>query len=472
MDPYLYQYAIGGLVFAVGMMFAWRQGYVGGGARAPWTLVLVGGLALIAGIQGFLEYAPMSELPAVPYTGEPLRPGRLGQPIDYAVMVGYFVAILGIGVWFGQGQKNTKDFFFGGQRFSWWLIAASLVATTIGSASFVKYSKIAWGYGLASSQTYLNDWFWLPLVIFGWLPILYFSRLTSIPEYFEHRFGAAQRRIITALLLLYLVGYVGINLFTMGKALNTLLGWPVFGSAVLVAGISAIYVSAGGQASVIMTDLFQGVMLLATGMLLLVLGAHELGGLEPLWENMPRGHRTAFTNFNEDPSYNSVGIFWQDGMANSAMFYFLNQGILMRFMAARSVDDGRKAAVTVLAVLMPIAAVVVASGGWVGRALAHAGVMPPDMPGDAVFFVTAELLARPGVFGLIMASLTAALMSTVDSLITAIAAIVVNDVVRPMRPKATDPELLNAARVSSIVVAMVGVGLVPVFMEFDSIYAA
>ena len=92
-----------------------------------------------------------------------------------------------------------------------------MIATTTGSYSFVKYSKIAYGYGIASSQTYLNDWFWMPLALFGWLPILYFQRLVSIPEYFERRFGSRERKIATWLLLLYLVGYVGINLFTMGS---------------------------------------------------------------------------------------------------------------------------------------------------------------------------------------------------------------------------------------------------------------
>ena len=116
--------------------------------------------------------------------------------------------MLGIGTWFGRGQQSTKDFFFGGQRFSWWLISFSLVATTIGSYSFVKYSKVAYNYGIASSQTYLNDWFWVPLMLFGWLPILYFTRLVSIPEYFEKRL-AGERRIATWLLLVYLIGYVG-----------------------------------------------------------------------------------------------------------------------------------------------------------------------------------------------------------------------------------------------------------------------
>ncbi|MBW2255683.1 MAG: sodium:solute symporter family protein [Deltaproteobacteria bacterium] len=473
MDPFLYQYGIGGFIFVVGLSFAWRQGYLGltgGGLRN--LVMLLGGLVLFMGIQGYLQYAPMAEADPIPYTGEPLEKGMIGKPIDYAIMVAYFLAILLIGTFFGRNQKDTKDFFFGGQRFSWWLIAFSLVATTIGSYSFVKYSRIAYNYGLASSQTYLNDWLWVPLLLFGWLPILYFSRLTSIPEYFEHRFGRASRNIVTVLLLTYLVGYVGVNLFTMGKALHILLGWDVFYAAVLVATISAIYVTFGGQTSVIMTDLFQGVMLLATGLVLLFLGAHYLGGMDVLWSHLPRGHRTAFTNFNTDPSYNSVGVYWQDGVANTAMFYFLNQGILMRFMAARSVRDGRLAAIAVLAVLMPIAAVVVASGGWVGKSLVHAGALPPDVDGGEVFFIAAEFLARPGVFGLIMASLTAALMSTVDSLITAISAIVVNDIYNPIRPKASQKELLRVARYAAVLVAVLGVALVPVFNMFDSIYAA
>ena len=473
MDPLLYQYSVGGLVFLVGLGFAWKQGYVslsGPGLRN--LLLMVGGLAAIAGVQAWLQYAPMETSEAVAYTGEPYVRSRLGTPLDYGIMVGYFVAMLAIGTWFGRGSTSTKDFFFGGQRFSWWLISFSMVATTIGSYSFVKYSKIAFGYGIASSQTYLNDWLWAPLLMFGWLPLLYFSRVVSIPEYFSRRFGPGARQVATWLLLVYLVGYVGINLFTMGQALNILLGWPVFWSAAGVAAVSAVYVTFGGQTSVIMTDLFQGAMLLATGLVLLFLGVDYLGGFEQFWEHLPRAHRQAFVPFNEDPAYPAVGIFWQDAMANSAMFYFLNQGMVMRLLSARSVKDSRKAVVTVMLVLMPIAALVVASGGWVAKALTHAGVLDPNIEGKEAFFVAADFLAMPGVFGLIMAALTAALMSTVDTLVTAVAAIAVNDVYAPMRPDSTDKQRLGVARIASVSISVVGVLLVPVFMQFGSIYSA
>ena len=474
MDPYLYQYGVGAVVFTVGLVYAARQGYVGlSGSGLRNLVVMLGGLLFFMAIQGYLQYAPMAEAHRVPYAGGDVASGEsIGKPVDYAVMVLYLVLILAVGTYFGRRQKNIQDFFFGGQRFSWWLIAFSLVATLVGSYSFVKYSQAAYSYGLASSQTYLNDWAWMPLLVFGWIPILYFSRITSVPEYFGRRFNSRVRFWATVSVLIYLISYVGVNLYTMGTVLENLLGWNVLGAAVLVASVSAVYVTFGGQTSVIMTDLFQGLMLLLTGVVLLALGVHYLGGFSEFWEHLPRGHRLAFSNFNDDPSFPSVGIFWQDAMANSAFFYFLNQGILMRFMATKSAREARKAAIAMPLILMPIAACVVASGGWIARAFVHAGVLPEMEPGRA-FYVAAEFLSRPGVFGLIIAAVTAALMSTVDTLITAVSSVVVNDLYRPYWNRdAGEKQLLRVARITAVTATVLGIALVPVFAQFKTIYAA
>ncbi len=475
MIQFSYVYGIGGLVFLMGLFVAFRSGHLGlAGAGFKRLLLCLGGLAFFAGLQGFLQFGDFTAAPAGGFTGklEDVSGEALATPLDWGIVIGYFLLILVLGTWFGKNQKDTKDFFFGGQRFSWWLITFSLLATTVGSYSFVKYSRVSYKYGLASSQTYLNDWYWFPLLAFVWIPILYFSRITSIPEYFERRFDRRTRRAVTGLLLIYLISYVGVNLFTMGKVLNILLGWDVLTAAVIVACISAVYVTAGGQTSVIVTDLFQGVMLLATGLVLVFLGAQLMGGLDQLWAHLPVDNRRAFTNFAEDPSYSTVGIFWQDAMANTAMFYFVNQGMAMRFMAARSVGEARKSAMAVLLILMPVAALVVASGGWVGSSLAHGGHLPSNMEPAKVFFITAKFLSQPGVFGLILAALTAALMSTVDTLITAVSAIAVNDIYGPARPNANEEQKLKVARWVAIGTTLVGIALVPIFNQFKSIYAA
>lgn len=480
MTSLLYVYGVGGLVFLLGLGVGWRHGYLslsGAGLRRLTVCLFVAGFFL--GIQAWLELAPMTpQRPQQPYTGEAdamfVKDGVIGAaPIDYAIVIGYFAVILTIGTWFSRRQRTTRDFFFGGQRFSWWLIAVSLVATTVGSYSFVKYSETGFLFGFSSSQTYLNDWIWFPLLVFGWLPILYFSRVTSIPEYFGRRFDSTVRFWATVCVLIYLIGYIGVNLFTMGKVLNAMVGWDIWTAATVVAVVSAIYVTAGGQTSVIMTDLFQGMMLLLAGVLILVLGMQHMGGAAEMWANLPREHRAAFPGFNDSGKFSTVGIFWQDGLANTAMFYFLNQGIIMRFLSAKSLAESRRATAATILVLMTVAAFIVGGGGWLARALVNAGDLPADLKAGEAFYIATKVISTPGVFGLILAALTAALMSTVDTLITAVAAIGVNDVYKPyIRPDADDKQMLRVARISSVAVTLMGVLLVPIMMNFDTIYEA
>lgn len=480
-DAFIYSYFLGGIVFIIGIVYAVLNGYIGFHGRGLRNLLIsLGIIFFYIVIQGYLQYAPMQEAASVEYTGgadeiikSAKEPGHVrGTRLDYAIVIIYFMTILAIGTWFSRRQKTTKDFFFGGQRFAWWLIAFSLIATTVGSYSFVKYSEIGYQYGLGSTQAYWNDWLWFPLLAFGWLPILYFSRVVSIPEYFGRRFNNNVRFWATIYIFIYLIGYVGVNLFTMGTVVNILLGWPIPVAALLVAMVSATYVTLGGQTSVIMTDLLQGVILLIVGVLIFTLGAAYIGGFDLLWLNIPADMRVAFPNFNEDPNFPAIGIFWQDAFANTAVFYFLNQGMVMRFMAAKSLDESRKAATAMMVGLMFIGALVVASGGLVARAFTTAGIIP-EVEAREAFFIAAELLSHPGIFGLILAAMTAALMSTVDTLITAVSAVAVNDIYRPyIRPGATDRQLLKVARITAVSVATLGVIMVPVFMQFETIYVA
>ena len=405
-----------------------------------------------------------------------------GETIDYVIVVAYFVIILGFGSLFGRYTKSTKDFFFSGQRFSWWLIAFSCVATVVGSYSFIKYAAAGYRYGFSSTMSYLNDWFLVPLFMLGWLPIIYYSRVTSIPEYFEKRFGRSTRVMAVVFILLYLTGYIGINLYTLGVAMHAIVpAFGVFAWAAIIAVIAAIYVTFGGQTAVIMTDLAQGLLLLGAGVLLLVLGIWYLGehngqglsGLAAFWQGLPIDHRLPYSGFAHPDRFPMAGIFWQDLFGSSMFFYFANQGLIMRFLAVKSVAEGRKAIIVVALVLMPLAALSVGNAGWLGRSMATYGLIPADTDPNQIFMVVTELVSRPGVFGLILAALTAALMSTVDTLINAVSAIAVNDIWKPfIAPDRPDKHYLSMARIFSIVFTVAGLALVPLYMTFESIYVA
>ena len=392
--------------------------------------------------------------------------------LDYIVLVFYFLLILSIGTLFSRFTRSTKDFFFGGQRFSWWLIAMSSVATVVGSYSFVKYSQIGYQHGFSSTMTYLNDWFIIPFFVLGWLPILYFNRIHSIPEYFARRFDEKAKLTSVIIILLFLTGYVGINFYTLGVALQPLLGINLYVIIVIVAIIGAIYMHAGGQTSVILTDLFQGFVLLAAGFLVFAMGLGYLGGWERFLEGLPLAHKFPFASFNTPAEFNFAGIFWQDAAASSVAFYFMNQGTIMRFLSCRSERDARKAVFAIILVLMPLAVLAIANTGWLGRSMTTLGLIPEVEPRN-IFVIVASKVTLPGIFGLVLAALTAAMMSTIDTLINAVSAIFVNDVYRPyIKKNQKDSHYLRIARITAIVTTVTGILLVPFFASFKSIYEA
>jgi SSS family solute:Na+ symporter len=397
----------------------------------------------------------------------------IGTQFDYMVIIGYFVLIFSFGFLFARFTRTTKDFFFGGQRFSWWLITFSCVASVVGSYSFIKYSAAGFNYGLSSSMTYLNDWIVMSFLLLGWLPIIYFSRVGSVPDYFKRRFDDRTSAVATVIVLIYMVGYIGINLYTMGVALNAMLGTDIFLSALVVAVICAVYVTIGGQTSVIMTDLAQGIILLIAGFVLFFLGLKLLGGWDQFRQGLPLLHRFPFAQFNKPHEFNFVGIFWQDGIANTFALYMMNQGFILRFLSLKSVKEIKKTFLSLILVLMPLAAFAVSNAGWIGRSMVTHGLLPANVDPNQIFVQVADKVCRPGMFGFVMAALTAALMSTIDTLINAVSAVAVNDVYKPyIVKKADDKHYLRVARIVSLAAALLGIVLVPVFASFRSIYVA
>ncbi len=394
----------------------------------------------------------------------------IGGTLDYGVMLTYFIAVLGFGLLFGRYTSGTKDFFFGGQRFSWWLIAFSCVATVVGSYSFVKYSEVGFQYGISSTQTYFNDWFWMPILVLVWIPIIYYKKIVSIPEYLEARFDKKTRVMGTLIILLYLTGYIGINLITLGKTMHTLLGWQVMTGATVTAAAVALYVCVGGQTAVIMTDLAQGLILLVAGLGLFAGAVYHFGGFGDFWSLLPQSHKYAFSDFNDPPKFSFIGIYVQDGLANTGALMLMHQGFIMRFLSLKSVRDSRRMVVCWILVLTPLAAIATSCGGWIAKALVANGELTTSASDS--FVKAANFLCAPGVFGFVLAALTAALMSTADSLVNAVSAIFVNDIWRPyIRPTSSDKHYLLVARITSLCAAGVGLALVPVFMK-GTIYEA
>ena len=389
------------------------------------------------------------------------------------IVVGYFFLIPAFGTYFSRFSRDINDFFFSGQRFAWWLAAASMVATGIGSYSYLKYSEQGFRTGMSSAMTYTNDWFIVPFFMFGWLPIIYFARVRSIPEYFERRFNRTARYIAVCIIMAYMFFYIGYNLFTIGVALEGMFGLPVLYSVPVVAMFLGAYVTFGGQTAVIFTDLFQGIMLYVAGGIAILAGIYALGGFAEWWSFLPESHRLPFVHLTENEKFNTSGLFWGEALAGSIAFTFMNQGFIMRYLAIKSVHEGRKASLFNVLITLPLSAVIVGAVGWIAKALivkqaSSGGVLEGLDPihientFHTFIIVTWETLQHNSwLFGFVIAALTAALMSTIDTLINACAAIGIYDIYKPLiKPDADDRHYLKAARWASVITTVIGVLLV------------
>ncbi len=404
--------------------------------------------------------------------------GRTALLIILGMVLGYFLIITFFGVYFSKFSSSIHDFFFSGQRFAWWLPFFSMMATGVGSYSYLKYSQQGFNTGMSSAMGYMNEWFIIPLFFFGWLPIVYFSRIKSVPEYFEKRFNKPARYITVFILLSYIFYYIGYNLFTIGLAFEGIFGFSPLYTLPFITLILGTYVTLGGQTAVIFTDLIQGLLLYFIGFLAFGYGLYVLGGFGDFFGYLPLDHRIPFAPFRENPHFNSVGMFWGDAVAGSIAFVFLNQGFLMRYLSIRSVNEARLAGFANVFISLPLSAIVVGSIGWLGKsimvkqaslnqALTSQGFL--HIENSFHTFVTVVWYVvqnNPVVLGLILAALLAALMSTIDTLINAASAISIYDIYKPLiNPKASDKHYLRVARYSSILATVLGLLLVIWFYQ-------
>ena len=395
------------------------------------------------------------------------------------VLLIYFVGITGLGLYFSRFSSNITDFFFSGRRFAWWLPMMSMVATGIGGYSYLKYSEQGFNTGMSSTHVYFNDWFLFPVFLFAWLPILYFNRIKSIPEYFEKRFNSVARYLCVFIILAYIFYYIGYNLFTIGVAIEGIFGIPALISLPIVAVLLGVYVTLGGQTAVIFTDLFQGMILYMVGFLVIGCGLYALGGIGEFWSYLPIENRLPLAPFNSNPRYNTTGIFWGDALAGGIAFLYMNQGFIMRFMTIRNVTHARMAALANLMVTLPLSALVIGGLGWVAKSiLSKQAALGGTLSGDYslltidnsyhTFLLTAYhvIQENPWIMGFVFAALMAALMSTVDSLINAAAAIGIYDIYKPLiRSKASAKHYLKMARFFSLASMLIGLALVVWFYQ-------
>jgi SSS family solute:Na+ symporter len=385
--------------------------------------------------------------------------------LDYAVFVLYIAAVVAVGFWVARKERSPSQYFFAGRRLPWFAIGASLIASSISTEQFIGEVGFAYRYGLA-----VANWEWgvfgaMTVMILFFVPFYMRRRISTMPEWLEHRFGPSSRFTFAVITLL---SYVFINLagvlYAGGLALHTIFNINLWYAIVALAVVAGAYTVAGGLASVVWTDLLQATLLLGAGLLVFVLGLDQAGGWEAIRGTGDRAHLMLPASHPELPW---TGILV--GMVSTNLWYYAtNQYINQRVLGARNEWHAR-------------AGIIFA--GFLGVFLALAVCFPgliacrlfPDLenPDQAYPKVVSHLIGPLGfgLRGLVFAGLIGAIMSTIDSLVNSCSTILTIDFYQRLwKPAAGDRAMIRVGRVTAVAVMAVGVLWTPIVGRWDTLF--
>lgn len=385
--------------------------------------------------------------------------------IDLAVVIVYFLATLGLGLWFSRSQRSSSDYFLGARDLPAWSVLLSIVATETSAVTVISIP----GVGARGDLTFLQ----LPIgYLFGRIGVA----LWLLPGYFrgeqetaykrlEQRFGATTRRLLSVVFLVTRFLGDGVRIFAGAIPLSLLTGWSVPASIVTMGIITMIYTYAGGIKAVIWADVIQLVVYVSGGIVALFIAWRLAGGADhALAMARSAGHLKMFDfHFSLTTPY----TFWGGligGALLSAASHGTDQLIVQRLLATRSLRDARIALVgSGVVVFFQFLLFLM-----VGIAIWSAGFAPDTMASDRIFssFVLQHL--PTGMSGLVIAGVLAASMSTHSSSISAMSSSLTYDLYASYT-KTTDP--VRLLRVGKLMSLLWGVALLGAALAFNVISA-
>ncbi|XP_074414147.1 LOW QUALITY PROTEIN: sodium/glucose cotransporter 2-like [Zonotrichia albicollis] len=407
------------------------------------------------------------------------------DPWDLGVIGGYFLLVMAVGLWSlrRRGGRSLSGYFLAGRSMSWAPVGASLFASNIGSGHFVGLAGTGAAGGIAVGGFEWSGMFIVLLLGWVFVPIYLRAGVSTMPEYLGRRFGGGRIRLYLALLSLglYVSTKISVDMYSGALFIREALGWDLYGSVGALLGITALYTVTGGLTALMFADLVQTLIIIAGASVLAGYALGAVGGYQGLQERYPlalppnssgpcgRPRPDAF-NLLRDPSTGDLpwpGLLLGLGII-SAWYWCTDQVIVQRCLAGRSLTHVRAGCV-VCGYLKVLPMFLMVLPGMAAR------VLFPDVIGCAdpqgcsracgsalgcsnVAYPRLVLsLLPPGLRGLMLAVVLAALMSSLASIFASSAALFTLDVYRKLRPGAGPRHLLLAGRLW--VVAMVGLSL-------------
>jgi solute:Na+ symporter, SSS family len=395
------------------------------------------------------------------------------QPIDWAIILLFFIILLSIGfIASGKAGNSTTNFFLSGRNMPWWLLGVSMVATTFSADTPNLVTDMVRTGGVAS------NWLWWAFLLTGMLTVFVYARLWNRSqvmtdlEFYELRYSGKMAAFLRGFRAIYLGFFFNVMVIASVslafiKIAGVMLGLQPAPALIIAAVIVVFYSGLGGLKSILWTDLFQfsfamfGAIIAA----ILITKSPEIGGLQALFSHPDVAGKLRFVPSVSQPEL-FLSIFlipiavqwwaaWYPGAEPGGGGY-----VAQRMLSAKNEDHAVGATL-----LFNFFHYALRPWPWIIVGLASLIVFPdiqsmvdkfPDVSrqyiqNDFAYPAMLREFLPAGLLGLVVASLIAAYMSTTASQLNWGSSYLVNDFYgRFYNPKATEKQKVTFGRISTV----------------------
>jgi len=402
--------------------------------------------------------------------------------VDTFIVIAYLIGIMAVGILAGYRRHATSDqFFLAGRSLRWPIIGTGLFCANISTIHLVGLASDGYRVGLVIGNFEWMAAFCLILLGIVFAPFYFRSKISTLPEYVEKRYGTGARTFLALIFVMSaLLVHIGISLYAGAKVLEEFFGIPYVASIIGISVITAIYTIIGGLKAVMITDAIQAVLLLLGAAFLTFAAIQALPGVGiESWAEFKaacRPDQLSMIQPIKDPAaQGSLGLrefSWYSilfGYPVLGIWYWCtDQTIVQKILAAKTEKDGRDGAIFAgFLKILPVFLMVLP--GVIGYVLFQEKIGEDN---DATLMVMMKELLPEGIRGLMAAGLLAALMSTIEAALNSTATLTAEDIVKRLRPDTPDATLVRIGRITAGAVVVLAMLWSTQGGKFGSIFVA
>ncbi|XP_018301707.1 putative sodium-dependent multivitamin transporter isoform X1 [Mycetomoellerius zeteki] len=394
--------------------------------------------------------------------------------VDYLVIAIMLCISAGIGVYYrfsGGRQKTMEEYFVASRSMSIIPVAVALVVSFMSAVTLLGVSAENYTYGTQFVVINLSYLLGTPIVCYGFLPVFFKLQATSAYEYLEKRFGVRARMMASFIYWIQLLLYSGVVLYAPSLALEATTGISKTASIVIIGLVCAFYSTIGGIKAVLITDVFQGLLMFAAVFLIIGTAANDVGGLGQIWEIARQGQRLEFDSIDLDPTVRHT--WWSltlGGLCTFLSLYGVNQVQIQRMLTVKNIKASQRA----MWLSWPILSLLSITTCFSGLAIyskyhncdpfLEKNITSPDML--MPLYVMDTVSNIPGVPGIFVAGIFSAGLSTISAAQNSLAAVTLEDYMKPLYKKWVGHEFSPTKSASMAKVLAFTFGIISIALAF------